>query len=906
MGETENENHRRRPLLFRRPQRPHVIETAAAMHNVQKHRQLLHLLAIASTFLIHHVFADDVEVMGKLAKALNPTPSGWTGSDPCEWSDVQCDSTGKVISIDLVGMSLSGELPSDLGELWSLKSLNLRKNQLSGPLPSLSKLGSLEEISLDSNNFSSVPSDFLSGMKSLLTFSISDNGNLSPWTIPKTLADSVAIVSFIASRANIMGDIPDIFDSFPGLQNLRLSYNNITGSLPISFAKSEIHNLWLNNQLIGLTGRIDVLEFMPGLAQVWLHVNQFTGPIPDLSNATGLFDLQLRDNQLTGPIPDSLTALQSLKNVSLQNNMFQGPVPRFSSSGVQVSLGTSNGFCNTSPGPCDSLVTILLEVAGDLGYPIPLAESWTGNNPCMWKYITCDSGRVTVINFAKQNFVGTISPAIANLTSLRSLVLSDNKLTGPIPDSLTALKDLKLLDVSNNNLSGQIPDFTDDVSVKTSGNPFIGVDLPPPSPFSKPIDSPDDSPDQSNNNKTGAIAPWIFVVIAVVIVGIIVLAFVGYKRWVRKSNNNDSRQGLENNGGTTSDTCSSSVDFNVKEGNSIIIPIGVLQEATNNFSKENILGEGGFGVVYKGKLHDGTLVAVKRMQSSAENNRKGLKEFKAEIEVLTGVRHRNLVSLHGFCVNGNERLLVYECMSQGTLGHHLFNWRDDGKSPLTWTTRLTIALDVARGMEYLHSLAQKCFIHRDLKPSNILLGDDMRAKVSDFGLVKSAPDGKLSLETRLAGTFGYLAPEYAATGRVTTKVDVFAFGVILMELITGHKALDDTQPEDRCHLVTWFRKVLVNVETIRSSIDPSLEPDEETFKTICKVAELAGHCTAREPGKRPDMGHVVGFLSPFLVQWTPTATRNDDLSFGIDMSLPEALQRWIASADTASTRDLFD
>lgn len=138
---------------------------------------------------------------------------------------------------------------------------------------------------------------------------------------------------------------------------------------------------------------------------------------------------------------------------------------------------------------------------------------------------------------------------------------------------------------------------------------------------------------------------------------------------------------------------------------------------------------------------------------------------------------------------------------------------------------------------------------------------------------------------------------------MTTKVDVFAFGVILMELITGHKALDDTQPEHRCHLVTWFRKVLPNVESIRSSIDPSLEPDEETFKTICKVAELAGHCTAREPGTRPDMGHVVGFLAPLVAQWTPTSARNDDLSFGIDMTLPEALQRWKAIEENPTIFD---
>lgn len=198
----------------------------------------------------------------------------------------------------------------------------------------------------------------------------------------------------------------------------------------------------------------------------------------------------------------------------------------------------------------------------------------------------------------------------------------------------------------------------------------------------------------------------------------------------------------------------------VFEGGKVAISIEVLRQVTDNFNEVNILGRGGFGIVYKGVLHDGTNIAVKRMESGAMGT-KGMKEFQAEIAVLTKVRHRHLVALLGYCINGHERLLVYEYMPQGTLSQHVFEWEELGFQPLSWKQRVTIALDVARGVEYLHSLAQQSFIHRDLKPSNILLSDDMRAKVADFGLVKNAPDGKYSVETRLAGTFGYLAPEYA-------------------------------------------------------------------------------------------------------------------------------------------------
>lgn len=167
--------------------------------------------------------------------------------------------------------------------------------------------------------------------------------------------------------------------------------------------------------------------------------------------------------------------------------------------------------------------------------------------------------------------------------------------------------------------------------------------------------------------------------------------------------------------------------------------INMLRTATNNFSESNIIGRGGFGVVYRGELEDGTQIAVKRMEAAVVSN-KGLSEFQSEITVLTKVKHRHLVGLLGYCADGSERLLVYEFMPQGTLSQHLFEYRELQEKPLTWMMRLTIALDVARGLDYLHNLAHRSFIHRDLKPSNILLTDDFRAKVSDFGLVKLAPE----------------------------------------------------------------------------------------------------------------------------------------------------------------------
>ncbi|OVA12989.1 Protein kinase domain [Macleaya cordata] len=874
--------------------------------------------------------ADDSDILKKLSDSLKPTPSGWSGSDPCKWSGINCDASNRVTSIDLSSKSLSGSLPSDLNQLSQLNTLNLQRNKLSGPLPNLSDLAFLREIFLDTNNFTSVPPKIFSGLTSLQILSLSDNVNLEPWDLPQDLTQSASLVTLYASNANLMGSIPDFVGSFMSLQDLRLSYNNLTGPLPSSLAGSDIRNLWINNQVLGLSGSIDVLGTMTQLSQVWLHKNMFTGPIPDLSNCTSLFDLQLRDNRLTGIVPPTLTSLPQLLNVSLANNKLQGPYPGFKN-GVNVVIGDTNNFCTTKPGPCDPQVMTLLTIAGALGYPNSLADSWVGNNPCQsWTFITCDSQgkNVTVINFAKQHFVGTISPAIGDLTSLRNLFLNDNNLTGSIPESLTGLTQLQTIDVSNNNLTGKFPGFSSKVTLKSAGNPLLGVDVPR-NTDSGSGSGPSSSKGQSDGPKNSSVsAGMIAGVVIAVLVFMAVMFLVGYKYYKKKQNKDFGRvespprngkeiarngtAGSSRNGygGVATELNSQSSGDNSEvqyfEGGNVAISIEVIRQVTENFSEKNILGRGGFGVVYKGELHDGTQIAVKRMESNLMGT-KGLNEFQAEIAVLTKVRHRHLVALLGFCVNGHERLLVYEYMPQGTLSQHLFDWNENGGSPLTWKQRVSIALDVARGVEYLHSLAQQSFIHRDLKPTNILLGDDMRAKVADFGLVKNAPDGKYSLETRLAGTFGYLAPEYAATGRVTRKVDVYAYGVVLMELLTGRKALDENLPDEQSHLVTWFRRVLINKDNIIKAIDPTLDPDEETFGNICTVAELAGHCTARDPSQRPEMGHAVNVLGPLVEQWKPTRHEEED-AYGIDlhMSLPQALQRWQSDEGTSTmATDLY-
>lgn len=879
---------------------------------------------------------DDATVMAELNKNLNlgcpdPDPCKWKDSNPCS-KFVQCSSS-RVTYIRIRGDEVKptgGTLPSDLGKLTALTRLEIPHNKIGGAVPSLSGLKNLQMLSIYNNSFTSLPEDIFSGLTSLVTVQM-DFNPFPAWEIPPSLGNALQLQNFSATSANVTGQIPGFLGQMLGLNNLELAMNSLQGGLPSNFSQSNIQVLWLNGQTPSkLNGSIQVLQNMTQLRQVWLNSNQFSGPLPDFTRLTSLVDLRLRDNTFTGPVPQSLVNLDSLNNVELTNNLFQGPMPKFNDS-VTVD-NTGNRYCLTNPGDvCDSRVTTLLSIAESVGYPTTFAQDWDGNDPCkgQWLGISCDNkGNITIINFQGRGLTGTISPNFSNFSSLQQIILSKNSLIGTIPNDLTTLPNLQKLDVSNNLLWGQVPPFRNGVDVIVDGNPDIGKNgssIPPPPGTPSTLPPPSGGSGSGSGSRSSNKSNTPAVVGAVVGCAVLFVGGLGFCYYRKKQKHLGKVQSQNTlvihprdsgsdqdpvkitiaGGGTQtySQTSSGPNDIHLVEAGNMVISIQVLRSVTNNFSEVNILGRGGFGTVYKGELHDGTKIAVKRMESGVVSD-KGLTEFKSEIAVLTKVRHRHLVSLLGYCLDGNERLLVYEYMPQGTLSRFLFHWQEEGLKPLEWMKRLTISLDVARGVEYLHGLAHQSFIHRDLKPSNILLGDDMRARVADFGLVRLAPEGKGSIETRLAGTFGYLAPEYAVTGRVTTKVDVFSFGVILMEIITGRKALDETLPEESMHLVTWFRRMHINKDTFRKAIDPAIDLDEEKLASISTVAELAGHCTAREPSQRPDMNHVVNVLSSLAELWKPVDLDSEDIyGIDLDMTLPQALKKWQAIEGNSNLDD---
>ncbi|KAL6609481.1 hypothetical protein ACP70R_039450 [Stipagrostis hirtigluma subsp. patula] len=289
-----------------------------------------------------------------------------------------------------------------------------------------------------------------------------------------------------------------------------------------------------------------------------------------------------------------------------------------------------------------------------------------------------------------------------------------------------------------------------------------------------------------------------------------------------------------------------------------------LKSATKSFQPGSLLGQGGFGRVYKGRVVDanGTAsvrpgteltVAVKILNCEGQQ---GHKEWMAEVNFLGNLKHPNLVKLIGYCIEDSQRLLVYEFMPRGSLEHHLFR----RSVPLSWSVRMKIALDAARGLAFLHEQAGRPVIYRDFKTSNILIDGDYSAKLSDFGLARHGPEGdKTHVSTRVMGTYGYTAPEYVMTGHLTSKSDVYSFGVVLLELMTGRRSMDRSRPAREHNLVEWARPLLKVKQGFRNLMDPLLGGDV-SLKGAYKVSQLARACLVRDPKARPLMSQVVEVL----------------------------------------------
>ncbi|KAL8462557.1 hypothetical protein ACS0TY_032759 [Phlomoides rotata] len=282
-----------------------------------------------------------------------------------------------------------------------------------------------------------------------------------------------------------------------------------------------------------------------------------------------------------------------------------------------------------------------------------------------------------------------------------------------------------------------------------------------------------------------------------------------------------------------------------------------LTSATQDFSPDALIGEGGFGRVYKGHLARKEIdVAVKQLD---RNGFQGNREFLVEVLMLSLLHHPNLVNLVGYCAEGDQRILVYDYMVNGSLEEHLLNLAP-GKKPLDWDTRMKVAQGAARGLEYLHETANPPVIYRDFKASNILLDSDFNPKLSDFGLAKIGPiGGRPHVSTRVMGTYGYCAPEYASTGQLTTKSDVYSFGVVFLEMISGRRVIDNSRPSEEHNLIEWAQPLFKDKKKFHLMADPLLE-GKFPEKSLYQALAIAAMCLQEESSSRPLITDVVTAL----------------------------------------------
>ncbi|XP_015162295.1 putative leucine-rich repeat receptor-like protein kinase At2g19210 [Solanum tuberosum] len=486
-------------------------------------------------------------------------------------------------------------------------------------------------------------------------------------------------------------------------------------------------------------------------------------------------------------------------------------------------------------------------------------KNWQGD-PCgpkadIWNGVTCnfDGQLPTIIslNLSSSELQGTLSPFITSLTNLETLNLSNNQLTGEVPANLSRLAFLQELDLSNNQLTGKVPanlaqlPFLKKLYLK--GNSFsekIPEELLAKSK-NESLDLRYDEfrpPKGSNNLSPGALAA---IVASVVVLGILALLLLLWFIIRRKKNKKGKITGTERT------VQSPNIALELKNRQ---FTYSQVLHMTNNFQR--VLGKGGFGTVYLGSV-DNRDVAVKMLSPSSVQ---GFKEFRAEASLLMSIHHKNLISIVGYCVEGTHIGIIYEYMANRSLDMQL---SDRNPNALTWEERLHIALDAAQGLEYLHHGCQPPIIHRDIKSSNILLDDKFQAKLADFGLSRTLPTGEGShVTTIIAGSPGYLDPDYYRTNKLTEKSDVYSFGVVLLEIITGRHLLGK---HDKIYVITWVNGMINDNGDVSKIIDPRLggEVDVNSAK---RIVALAMACVSLEPTNRPAISVVVTIIKQCLRQ----------------------------------------
>ncbi|KAK4439624.1 Receptor-like protein kinase BRI1-like 3 [Sesamum alatum] len=833
------------------------------------------------------------EICGTLEE-LDLSVNQLTGGLPSNF--VSCSS---LFSLKLGNNQLSGSfLDTIVSSLTSLKYLSVAFNNVTGPVPrSLTKCTQLQVLDLSSNTLTgNVPFEFCSRTPdSVLEKMLLANNYLSG-SVPSELGLCKKLRTIDLSFNNLNGSIPQEIWTLPEISDVVMWANNLTGEIPegICLNGGNLQTLILNNNFI--TGSLPrSIVNCTNLIWVSLSSNRISGGIPsDIGNLANLAILQLGNNSLSGAIPSGIGKCRSLIWLDLNSNELTGPLPMelAAQTGLIVPgvvSGKQFAFVRNEGGTECRGAGGLVEFEGiraDRLANFPMVHScpstriysgvtvytFAGNGSMIYLDLSYNhlSGTIPenlgsmsflqVLNLGHNNITGEIPFSFGGLKSVGVLDLSHNKLQGFIPGSLGGLSFLSDLDVSNNNLSGPIPSggqlTTFPASRYENNSGLCGVPLPPcGSAYGHRASS------SSNRGKKQSMAVGMVIGIMASVTCILLLLYALYRAKRSQKMEEKREKYIESlpTSGSSSWKLSSvpeplSINVATFEKPLRKLTFAHLLEATNGFSADSLIGSGGFGDVYKAQLKDGSVVAIKKLLHVTGQ---GDREFMAEMETIGKIKHRNLVPLLGYCRIGEERLLVYEYMKWGSLEAVLHDRDKIGGTRLDWPARKKIAIGSARGLAFLHHSCIPHIIHRDMKSSNVLLDENFEARVSDFGMARlvNALDTHLSVST-LAGTPGYVPPEYYQSFRCTTKGDVYSYGVVLLELLSGKKPIDTLEFGDDNNLVGWAKQLHKDKKS-HEILDPELITSLSGDAELYHYLKIAFECLDDKPNRRPTMIQVM-------------------------------------------------